>query len=247
MVESETKPFLEHLEDLRFTLLKVGAVLLLGMIVAACFAPELLAFLKKPLAMAGKDPESFLIQLKVTGGLNVFVRVIFWGGLLLASPLITYFLSSFIFPGLMEQERKAILGSSGIALLLFIVGVSLGFFCIRYALAFMFKITSWMQIGQENVLITDYVSFVLKMLLGFGLAFELPVVVYVLGVLGIVDSADLKSKRKHVFVGILVMAMLLTPQDPFTMLIMAVPLYGLFEVCIQLIAIKERKDALELN
>ena len=87
----------------------------------------------------------------------------------------------------------------------------------------------------------DYVAFVLKLLIAFGLAFELPVVLLILGSLGIVNVEMLRAKRRHVIVGLFILAMMLTPADPWTMFGMAVPMIGLYEVSILAIAFKDRR------
>jgi sec-independent protein translocase protein TatC len=108
------------------------------------------------------------------------------------------------------------------------------------ALRMMFRINDWMRVSCEFVELGNYVSFVLRLLIAFGLAFELPVVVVVLGSIGIVSSDQLRARRRHVIVGLLIVAMLLTPPDPLTQIMMAGPLVLLYELCIWVVWFRER-------
>ena len=113
------------------------------------------------------------------------------------------------------------------------------------ALKFMIRVNEWIGTSCEFWEEADYVSFVLKLLLAFGLAFELPVVVLALGSMGIVSSEQLRDKRRHVIIGLLVLAMFLTPADPYTMILMAAPMTVLYEFCIWMTWYRERKGLKE--
>ena len=115
------------------------------------------------------------------------------------------------------------------------------FLTLPLALRVMFRINNWLGASCEFVELSDYVGFVMKLLIAFGLAFELPVIIIVLGSLGIISSDQLRSKRRYVIVLLMVAAMLLTPPDPLTMLMMAAPLALLYELCIWVIRLKERR------
>ena len=104
-------------------------------------------------------------------------------------------------------------------------------------------IRGWMGIEAEWT-VTSYVAFAIQLMIGFGLAFELPVVVVILGRMGIVSAAQLREKRRHVLVFLLILAMVLTPPDVVTQLLMAVPLAILYEVCILLVWASEKKAGL---
>jgi len=113
------------------------------------------------------------------------------------------------------------------------------FLTLPVALKVMIGLNAWMGVRPEWT-VTSYVSFALQLLLAFGLVFELPILLLVLGRLGVVTSAQLREKRRHAIVGLFVVAMLLTPPDVFSQLVMAVPLVVLYEVCIWLIRATER-------
>ena len=116
--------------------------------------------------------------------------------------------------------------------------------CIRDrgpALQIMLWFNSWMGIGIEYFTVTSYAGFVLKLLLSFGLTFEMPVVILVLGRLGIINSGHLRGKRRHAIVIILLLAAIITPtQDPFSQLLLAGPLIALYELCIWMMWARER-------
>lgn len=242
--EGEVKPFLEHLEDLRRTLIR--CLLTLGLAVLACLplAPRLLAVLTVPLAKAGAEPARFLRSLEVVGAFSVTLRVAFWSGLLISTPLLLGFVAAFVFPGLTPREKDVVVKTAGFALGLFTLGVVLGYeLVLPVALRLMFRWHEWLGVRAEWV-VTAYVAFATQLLIGFGLAFELPVVVLALGRLGLVTSTWLREKRRHAIVAALVVGMLLTPPDVPSQLMMAVPLILLYEVCIWGVWMGERRARL---
>jgi len=236
-----SKPFVEHLDDLRRTILWSLIALGGGMAFAFPLAPYVLTLLKVPVARAGADPETFLRVLRVAGGLSITLRIGFWGGLLLALPFILLAVAWFVFPGLTLRERKTIRNALGVAVLLFAAGVAFGYFLVLPSVVrLMLRINEWLGLVCDFVELGDYVSFVLRLLIAFGLAYELPVVIVVLGHLGIVTSHSLRAYRRHVVVGLLVAAMLLTPPDPLSQLMMALPLVLLYEICIWIVWARQR-------
>ncbi len=241
-----TKPFLEHLQDLRRAILWGLAFLVLGMIVAIPLAPWVMEVMKVPLAKAAPqvDPEKFLRVLTVTGGFSLAMKIILWSGVLISLPFILCAIGTFVFPGLTARERKAILCATGFATVLFVGGVVGGyFFVLPVGLQVMFEINRWIGVSCEFVDVGDYVTFVLQVLICFGLAFELPVVLVVLGNLGIVSSDFLRKGRRAAIVILLIVAMVLTPTtDAVSMLVMAVPMILLYELCIWLVWWKEKKE-----
>jgi sec-independent protein translocase protein TatC len=240
--DSSEKPFLDHLDDLRSTIIHCGLWLVGGMAIAWPFAPGILRLLKRPLAAAGQDPDSLLQVFHVTGGFTVAMSVIFWTGLLLATPGILASISHFVYPGLLQRERRTVTCALLFAAVMFVAGVSMGYFLtIHVAIRMLFKVTHWIGTDVDVLLLSAYVGFVLKLLLAFGLAFELPVVLLALGRMGLVGSNILRTKRRHAIIGLAVMAMLLTPQDWFSMVLMAIPLVLLYEACIWIIWFWEKK------
>jgi len=236
------KPFLEHLEDLRRTVFWCAVFLAAGILIAIPPAPLILEIIKTPVQKAGLLPQEFLKVMRVTGGLSIAMRVIFWSGLLVSMPGIVFVVGSFVFPGLTQREKKSLVNASIFAGVLFVGGVCMGYFVtLPVALGVMLRINSWLGVSCEFVELADYVGFVMRLLICFGLAFELPVLVLALGSLDIVSAEQLRSKRRYVIVGILVFAMVLTPPDPLTQILMAVPMILLYEVCIWVIGVKGKR------
>jgi sec-independent protein translocase protein TatC len=235
---------LDHLEDLRKAILRSCASLLMGMVAAFFFTRDILFFLTQPLRRLGVDPETFLVVPQVMGGFKVALSVIFWSGLLIASPFIVFFIAQFVFPGLHVNEKKVIRRFSWTSVLLFFGGASLGYLAtVEVALEnLLFVINDWMGTSTDWIFLTDYIAFVLKLVIGFGLAFQLPLVVLILGFADLISASGLRKNRRQVLVGLLVMAMLLTPPEPVSQLIMAGTLYILYEGCILLIHLHERKS-----
>lgn len=236
------KSFLDHLEDLRATLLVCAGWLGLGILIAVPLTPWAVGVLKAPLARTGVNPDTFLRVLHVTSGLTVAMKTAFWGGLLLAIPGMVYAVARFVVPGLTARETRVARQAMGFAALLFMGGVAMGYFMtLPVALRMLFRINRWLGVEADFVELSDYIAFVLKLLIAFGLAFELPVVVTALGAAGLVSSAQLAAGRNYVIVGIMIVAMLLTPPDPLTLLMMAVPMWLLYELCIVIIRFNERR------
>jgi sec-independent protein translocase protein TatC len=231
------KPFVEHLEDLRGAVLRSLAALVVGLSVAIPLAPHILALLKVPLRQAGKDPDQFLRVIDVTGGLSIAMDLILWSGVLFSAPFILFFVAQFIFPGLTRRERSVILQAFGLAVVLFAVGVAVGYWLIlRVTLVWMFQICTWLGVTVDFWTVGDYVTFVLRLLLVFGLSFEFPVVILALGRLGLVSARFLADKRRHVIILVLLVAAVITPTvDPLTQILLAAPMYLLYELCILVI------------
>lgn len=242
--EAATKPFLQHLEDLRRALIWCAVALFTGMVAAGAFAPLFFRLLKRPLTDVVANPDTFLLSLDVTGGLSVAMQTIVWGGLLFSAPAILFALCWFIFPGLTRSEQRTLLGGLLFAALLFIAGVTLCYFmAIGPAIAMMLWVNEWLGIRVDYFTVTSYTGFVLKLMLAFGLTFELPIILLLLGQLGLIHSRQLREKRRHAIVIILILAALITPtQDPFSLLILAIPLMALYELCIWLQWARERRQ-----
>jgi len=239
----DTKPFLEHLEDLRRALIGCVVALAVGIGVAAPLTPQLLRWLTLPLQQVGGDTELILRSLDVGGAVSVSLRIAFWSGLILSAPFLTLFIGRFVFPGLTDAERRAVSGVAGLAVALFAAGVFLGYrFMLPAALRMMLVAHTWMGIRAEWT-VTSYTAFASQMLLGFGLVFELPTVLLALGRMGLVNARQLRTYRRHAVIVALVVGMILTPPDIFSQLLMAVPLMVLYELCIWAVWLSEHRRA----
>lgn len=239
--DAHTKPFMEHLEDLRQMLIRCGVALAIGTSIALPFAPQIFGLLKAPLNQVVQRPDLFLQSIEVTGAFTVAMRIALWGGLLISAPFIVFFVGQFVFPGLTDREQLAVRRAGGFSILLFVVGVWLGYKgTLPVALSMMFSMHDWLGI-QPVPQVTSYVGFTVHLLLAFGIAFQMPVILVILGKLGFLTSRQLQERRRYVWVILLVAAMILTPPDVFTQLIMAVPLIILYEVCIWIVRLSERR------
>ena len=240
-MDDAPKPFLQHLDDLRRALVWSIGALLAGMALAAWFAPRIFVLLKAPLKGVVANPDTFIRTLDVTGGMDVAMQTVFWGGLLISSPAILFAVCWLVFPGLTPRERRVILGGLLFAAGLFAAGVILCYvMALGPTIRIMLWFNEWLGIPVEYFTVTSYVGFVMKLLLSFGLTFELPIVLLVLGHLGIIHSDQLRGKRRHAIIIILIIAAVVTPtQDPFSQLVLAVPLIVLYELCIWMIKARE--------
>ncbi len=233
--DDDRKPFLAHLEDLRRVLLRAALALATGMAVALAFTPQILALLKAPLAGCVPDPGAFLRSIEVAGAFTATLRIAFWSGLVMAAPALVLVVGYYLLPALTESERRALGGVGVVSVVLFALGVWMGYrYTLPFALQAMFALHGWLGIAAEWTL-TSYVTFTTQLLVAFGLAFELPVVLLILGRLGLVGAAGLRAYRRHAIVGILILAAVLTPPDIFSQLLMALPLLLLYEACIWII------------
>lgn len=225
------KPFLEHLEDLRWTLVKVIVSLIVGMVVCLVAGDSLTAFLKKPLVQSGVN-----VKLMAQGpavGFVIALKVAFFGGIILSGPFLFYFLAEFVVPALKPKEKKYL----GIAFLigagLFLSGVSFCYFLVlEISLKALAGYSQWLGLEADYWLATEYFGFVLKFMLGMGISFEMPVVILTLVKLEIITYQQLESNRRIMVVVCLVVAAILTPPDALSMFLLGGPLYALFEACI---------------
>ncbi len=241
-MQDPPKPFLQHLSELRLTLLAVLAAWAAGMGLILPFAPRLFAVLCHPLNGVTSHPEDFLRSLEISGGFSIAIQIVLWGGLLVSAPLITVLLARFVLPALTPLERRAFAGALVAALGLFGLGVLLAYWVtLPVALRVLFGLHVWLGVRAEWTAVS-YVGFAVKLMLLFGLAFEMPVALVALGYAGLVRSAALRAKRRHAVVAILILAMVLTPgPDVVSQVIMAGPMLVLYEACIWILRLVERR------
>ncbi len=245
--ELEEKPFLEHLEDLRWVFLKIILAWVSASLIAFFFASRVFTVLQLPLlrmvrGLGGGEegfvlrslspPEVFLMSIK----LSLLV------GFIVSLPVILYFCARFILPALKPIEKRYLLPVFAIGGALFFAGVLFAYWVVLpLSLRFFWKFTVRLGIEPEWT-VHYYMSLAGKLMLAFGLVFEFPVVMLFLAKLGIVDYDILKRKRPYVIVGIFILAAFLTPPDIITQLLMAAPLLVLFEICLVLIKFFPRKE-----
>jgi len=238
--DPSAKSFVGHLVDLRKTIITSALFIFAGICIAIPLAPYILHLLEIPYYKQGLDKVVPLSLNEIGGPLAIAMQIIIWSGLLFSLPFVVLSVGSFVFPGLKEKEKYVLVRGAAFSVALFVLGVWMGYvWTVPVALDVMYKIGEWMGTPLEFWKITGYVAFVLKLLVAFGLTFQLPIILVILGNMGIISSRMLRDKRRHVIVGLLVLAMFMTPSDPFTMVMMAAPLIVLYEGCIWLIWLRE--------
>src|SRR5204862_4487670 len=224
--ESETsKPFLEHLEDLRWTVVKMAITLVLAMFVCFAFRSILVRVMQAPLHNV--DPQvGALKALGITDSFVISFHLAFYAGIVVSFPLLLYFLAGFVLPALTAVEKRfllpAIVGSFG----LFLLGVLVCYFwLLPKTILFFFRDTQ--SLGWAPTwTVQQYYSFVTKFILGFGLAFELPVVVLALVYFGLITYKFMARTRPYAVVFIFLLGAIISPPpDPYALFSLAFVLF----------------------
>ena len=231
--------FWDHLEVLRGTLFRsVLAVVLLS--VGFLFIPEHLfrAVLYPTTAdfplyrWLHLDFRMQLVNIEVTAQFFVHLKMAVLCGVVLAFPYLIWEIWRFIAPALYEQEKKAVRTAFGLSSGLFYLGVAVGYLLVLPVCLMFFMNYSVSETVQNTISLSSYISLFTSMVFLVGLIFEFPTVILVLSSLGLVGKDTLRKYRKHAFVVILLLAAFITPSDPVSMFVLAVPLYGLYEFSI---------------
>ena len=232
----------EHLAEFRRMLIRCLLALTVATVVCIPLAKPLLTWMQAPLLqVAAQNHYAYeLITTSPVEGFMQVVKVIFAAGVLLSLPFMIYFIAQFVFPGLKPNEQKMLVYGGLAGAVLFALGVALGYaITLPVAVNLMFYFNAYLG-TTANWKIDAYLGFVMQLLIGFGLTFELPLILLLLGRMGIISTAQMSHYRRHVIVAILIIAMLLTPPDVFSQLQMAIPLYVLYELCILILRFRER-------
>ena len=178
--------------------------------------------------------------LDLTSGFDAIIMIALWGGTALSFPFMTFYLLKFIFPALTRREQRSILFCLGAGTLFFAVGAWMAYAkTLPVVVKVFLSFADWVNLPVYTVKADGYIRIVLKTILAFGVALQLPLVVFVLGWLGVISSATLRHYRRLAIVIIFVLGMVLTPPDPMSQILMAVPMCVLYELCIWLIRLRE--------
>lgn len=234
-------PFLEHLEELRKRLVRCFIALIITSSVSFYFADRIFKFIMIPLG------DTKLYVTEVTGSFTAFFKISLITGLIVALPYISWQLWTFISPGLYKREKLMILPVVFSSTVLFLIGAT---FCYYVMLPISLNFLIHFSDGLIEPIITvqSYISFVGMLVLGFGAGFQLPIVAYVLGKFGIVSAKGLNKARRYAIVVLLVVAAFLTPTpDMFTMMVMFLPLYALYELSILVVWMTGKKKNPEVS
>lgn len=238
MTQTGEMTFWDHLEDLRGSIFRMLAVYASAVVALFFFK----GFLFDSLILAPSKPDFFLykllgadfsmtlVNIEVAAQFLIHMKITLIVGLIVTFPFLIYEAWRFIAPALYEKEKKVVRGAFAFASILFYAGVAVG-----YAVVFplMLNFFSGYQVSPEisnTFSLTSYISLFTSLVLTFGIVFEFPTVVAVLSSLGVLTRQTLKSFRKHAICAVLILAAIITPSgDPFSLMVVSVPLYLLYE------------------
>lgn len=221
---------LEHLEELRGRIIVIAITIVLAGIVGFFLSEPIIAILRAALP-EGQDT---LIQISVGESLSVRLRIGLYVGIAIAVPVILYQVWRFVTPGLTRNERRLIWPLLIGSVILFALGIGLGYFVMPYALDFLLGLVLPGVVTQLRL--SEYVSFASTVMLAFGLAFQFPVLLLLLARVGILNYRFLSSRRRWAVLAIVVFAIVATPGgDPLSSIILSLVMYVLFEGTLQLI------------
>jgi sec-independent protein translocase protein TatC len=259
-VDGSSAPLIEHLKELR------TRVMYSLLAFAACFciayyvSDELFLMLSKPLctALASRMQECNLVLISPQEGFFVAIKIATWGGFALAFPVVGYHMWRFVAPGLYRNEKNAFLPFLLASPIMFAIGAAFAYFIILpfafdFFLGFQDKqLPTWIggktaELGAQVLASTKFqgsadafLSLSMKFIMAFGLCFQLPVLLTLMGKAGIISSAGLRATRKYAVIAILAIAAIVTPPDVVSQLILFLAIYPLYEVSIWMITRFER-------
>lgn len=229
----DSPSLLSHLAELRSRLIKAFLSIIPGFAVAYGLAGQIIELLARPLKAAMPNgpgliatglPDTFFVHLKI--GL--------WGGLFISAPYWLYQLWAFVAPGLYQQERKAAMKLSGLSFILLVSGAAFAYFAV-FPIAFKFFVGFSTEDISLLPTIRQYLSMVTAMLLAFGGAFQLPLLLLFLNSVGLIDAEKLIRFRSYAIVLIVILAAIMTPPDVISQILMAIPMITLYEISILMI------------
>jgi sec-independent protein translocase protein TatC len=244
----EGMSFLSHMEEFRWTVARSLIAFVVGVFLVVLLMPKIGGFLQLPLVQAYGAPELVqqkLITYKPMGVFSVFIQIALLGGLVLSMPFTLYFLASFIAPGLTDRERSVVRPACFGAFILFLFGVAVAFFLLLpLTLSVSVKFNQLMDF-QVLLAASEYYNMVVWFSLATGAVFEFPLILVVLIFIQILNTTQLKSLRRVVFVGMMIFAAFLTPGGDFLSLpLTTLILFGLYEIAI-LVGVRIEKRNLQ--
>ena len=247
-IEATSAPLIEHLIELRRRLIWALLAIFVAFLVCFYFAKPIYNLLLWPYRVAaGEDAPIELIYTAPQEFFFTQVKLALFGAIFIAFPVIASQIYMFVAPGLYRSERKAFLPFLVATPVLFLIGAAVVYF-VAMPLAMTFFL-SMQQTGDTQVQIhltarvSEYLSLIMAMILGFGICFQLPVLLTLLARAGLITSAGLKKYRRHAILGVFVVAAVLTPPDPISQLALAIPTIVLYELSIYAVKFAEKRHA----
>ncbi len=247
-VESSRAPLLSHLVELRGRLIKSLLALGAATILAFFFADQIYNLLVAPFASMAEDIRGSKLEFIFTAPMEFFfakLKLALFAGVFIAFPVIAWQVYAFVAPGLYKTERGAFWPDLVFAPVLFSLGAAFVYFIMLPMLARFTISMEQVDAAQTTIRmmprVSDYLSLVMALMLAFGISFQLPVILTLLARIGIVSSEGLGKGRKYAIVGILAFAAVFTPPDAISQLMLAIPVYLLYEISIFCVRMIEKK------
>jgi len=248
-LDDRQMPLLDHLIELRNRLMWACGAIFVGFMICYLFADHIYAFLVQPLAdiYQGQTGRR-MIYTGLTEAFFTYLKVAFWAGAFLTFPVVAAQLWMFIAPGLYRNEKQAFLPFLIATPILFFMGGAIAYYVV-FPLAWRFFVSFETAGGPETLPIElearvgEYLSLVMKLIFAFGLSFQLPVALTLMGRVGLVSSDALSRNRKFAIVGVFVVAAIITPPDIISQVTLAIPILVLYEISIWAVRIVERRRA----
>ncbi len=237
----EKKPFTAHLKELRDRLVVSLAGLGVAFIITYSFKEKIFHFLMLPFIKVMPAGSSFIFT-SITEAFITYFKVSLVAALFLAAPVILYEIWMFVAPGLYEKEKKYIVpfiifGS------FFFIGGALFCYYVTMPVVYHFFVSYAGTMIIPMPSLKEYMSLTLKMLIIFGLVFQMPLIAYYLAKAGIINYKGLAKKRRYAILGIVVLSAIITPTEVSSQLLMALPMYGLFELSVMIARVFGRKES----
>ena len=234
----QDQPMIEHLDELRGRLFKTALFFVVTLFIGFYVAEPIIEYIQ----FETEEAKNITMNaFKVTDPLSVYLSVTFVVALLLTSPVLLYQLWAFITPGLYESERKATLKYIPYAFVLFIAGVAFAYYVLfPFVMKFMMGLAEDLSI-QQTIGINDYFSFLFKLVIPFGLIFQLPVVTLFFSRIGLLDPVYMVKFRKYSYFVLFVIAVLLAPPDVVSYIVISIPLFILYEISLMIARIGHKK------
>ncbi|RMF85822.1 MAG: twin-arginine translocase subunit TatC [Nitrospinota bacterium] len=236
MADEKKMPFTAHLEELRQRLILICIAIAIGFGLSYTISDKIILFLQRPMQ------DQKLIFLAPTEAFFVNLKAAFFAGLFFTAPFTFLQLWLFVAPGLLEHEKRFALPFLLCSSVAFLIGATFGYFLIL-PLGLQFLLSQGQGIWEPSITLSNYISFASKLLIAFGMVFEIPLVVLLLSKFGLITPAFLSKNRKYILLLCFVFGAILTPPDVVTQALLALPMYLLFELSVFISKVVYRQRA----